>query len=467
MAHATRPSPNSPVAHACRQLIRAPGLPFAEQLPETQVDQALRAEGASFRHRLFSPAVTLWTFLSQVLDADPSCRQAVARFRAWRAARGLAPCSPDPGAYCKARTRLPEAALRRLTRDTGGQVLAEAPADWLWLGHPVKVIDGTGLSMPDTPANQKEYPQASGAKPGCGFPLMRLVVLFSLAVGTVLDAALGAHKGKGTGEQTLGRALGQGLEPGDVLLGDRNFCSYWTLTQARGRGADAVLRLHTAWEKDARAGRRLGPGDRLLRLRKPRRPAWMTEADYAAVPDELWVRTVQVRVRQRGFRTRALMVVTTLLDPQAVGARQLAELYRARWQAELDLRSLKQTLQMDILRGQSPEMVRKEVWAHLLAYNLVRALMARAALQAGCRPRELSVAGAVQELNAFLPHLRAARGAEEAARLWGELLVGIAQHRVGNRPDRVEPRQVKRRPKNYPWLKEPRAQARARLKATT
>jgi hypothetical protein len=438
---------------------------LAEHLPQAQIERAVRAAGVGFRHRLFAPALTLWTFLSQALDPDHSCRQAVARLLAWRCARRLPPCSADAGAYCKARARLPEAALAQRTRDTGRRLLDQAAPAWRWKGRQVQVVDGTGLSLPDTPANQEQYPPSSRAAPGCGFPLMRLVVLFSLAVGTVRDAALGPHRGKGSGEQSLLRALLGGLAAGDVLLGDRNFCSYWTLAAVRARGAEAVLRLNGHWAKDLPACRRLGSGNRLMRLRKPPPPAWLSAAEYAAVPQELWVRAVPVRVRQEGFRTRQLVVVTTLLDPKQATAPELAQLYRARWQAELDLRALKQTLQMDILRGPTPGMVRKEVWTHLLAYNLVRAVMAQAARQAGCQPREVSLAGAVQTLNAFRPHLRAAAGDPEVARLWEQLLRAVGRHRVGDRPDRVEPRHVKRRPKNWPWLTEPRAKAKARLTA--
>jgi hypothetical protein len=319
--------------------------------------------------------------------------------------------------------------------------------------------------MPDTPANQKHYPPSSQARPGCGFPLLRLVVLFSLAVGTVLDAAFGPHRGQGTGELSLWRTLEQGLQAGDVLLADRGFCCFWTLAQALARGADAVLRLHQGWVKDARWGQRLGRGGRLLRLRKPAWPAWLAVADYQALAEELVLRTVAVRVRQRGFRTRRLVVVTTLLDPLAVPASALAELYRARWQVELDLRSLKQTLQMDILRGRTPALVVKEVWAHLLAYNVVRLLMAQAALRAGVSARQLSVAGAVQQLQAFAPCWRETVEATERQRLWEALLAAVGRHRVGQRPNRVEPRAVKRRAKAYPWLGVPRQQSRARLAA--
>jgi hypothetical protein len=451
------------VAGTCRELTRRPGLPFADHLPAEQIHQAFREAGGAFRERIVTPAVTLWTFLSQVLDPDHSCRQAVARLLAWRTAAGLPPCSADNGAYCKARGRLPEPALRDLTRQTGRQVMDQADPSWLWRGRRVKVADGTGLSMPDTPENQAEYPQPKKVAAGLGFPLLRLVVVFSLAVGTVLDAALGQFQGKGSGELSLFRSIDDVLEPGDVLLADRLYSDFWDVARAQARGVDVVMRMHAGRAKVWFRGRGHSTANRRVWWRKPPRPSWMTEEEYQALPGWLRLRAVRVDVRQRGFRTKRLVLVTTLLDAAAVTLEDLADLYRRRWQAELNLRSLKTTLQMDILRGKTPEMVRKEVWAHLLVYNVVRMLMAQAARAAGVRPDEVSFAGALQTVNAFLPNLRTARTAEEAARLCAVLLAAIAQHRVGNRPDRYEPRAVKRRPKNFPKLKEPRADARRRL----
>jgi len=451
------------VGGVCRALIRHPGLPFAEHLPVEQIREAVRDAGGVFRERIFSPAVTLWTFLSQVLDPDHSCRQAVARLLAWRTTVGLPPCSADNGAYCKARGRLPEEALANLTRQTGRRLLAQAEPHWLWKGRRVKIVDGTGLSMPDTPKNQKEYPQSSKIAAGVGFPLMRLVVVFSLSVGTVLDAAMGRFKGKRTGELSLFRAIDAVIEAGDVLLGDRLYSDFWDVARAKTRGADVVMRMHAGRSAVWFRGRGHSTANRRLWWRKPPRPEWMSVADYAALPEWLRLRAVRVDVRQRGFRTKRLVLVTTLLDAVAVTFEDLAELYRRRWQAELYLRSLKTTLKMDILRGKTPAMVRKEVWGHLLVYNVVRTLMAQAARAARVRPDELSFTGALQTVNAFLPNLRSAPTEEEVRRLCVVLLGAIAQHRVGNRPDRYEPRAVKRRPKNFPRLKEPRADARRRL----
>lgn len=462
MAHATcSPHPRQ-VGQLRQRLANAPALPFAELLPQGLADQVIRDQGVSFRERLFSPLVTLWVFLSQVLDTDHSCRQAVARFLAWRTAQGLAPCSTDTGAYCKARGRLPEAVLARLTQTTGRQTQEQAPAPWRWKNYTLKVVDGSTVSMPDSPANQKAFPQHNAQKPGIGFPIARMVVLFSLAVGTVLDAALGRYQGKQTGETALFHGLHDNLEAGDLLLADRGFSSYWELALVRQRGGHLISRLHQGRRADFRTGRRLGREDHMVVWAKPQRPQWMEAAAYATLPSHLAVRELRVCVRPVGFRVRVLVVVTTLLDAAEMPAEDVALLYRLRWQAELDLRSLKQTMQMDILRCQSPEMVRKEVWAHLLAYNLLRGQMARAAAEGGLLPLQVSFKGTLQMVQAFAAVLWTAE-VEELEEILRRLREAIREHRVGDRPNRSEPRRRKRRPKHYPLLNESRREARARL----
>ncbi len=462
MAHRSFPSALGQVARLRDRFTQAAALPFADILPDDQVQEAVQAERVRFRDRLFSPAVTLWMFLSQVLDASHCCRQAVVRFLAWRLSQGLAPCSADTSAYCKARGRLPEAVIARLVRQTGQRTQQDMPAAWRWAGRTVKVVDGTTVSLPDTPANQKAFPQSRAQKAGVGFPLARMVVLFSLAVGTALDAAFGPYRGKQTGELSLFRQLHDRLDAGDILLADRHFCSFWELALVRERGGDVVTRLHQLRTADFRRGRRLGGCDHVVSWAKPARPEWMTAEEYARLPPTLAVRELRVWVMRPGYRTRVLIVATTLLDADAFSTREVALLYRVRWFAELDLRALKATLQMGILRGKTPAMVRKEIWAHLLAYNLIRGLMAQAAAEAGLLPWQLSFAGAVQTVMAFAP---LAWTSEPAA--WQQLGVALREalrgQRVGDRPGRVEPRKQKRRPQHYPLLMESRDQARSRL----
>jgi hypothetical protein len=461
MAHRTSSSPLRQAAQLRHQFTQDAALPFADILPADQVQQAIHAEHVCFRNRLFSPAVTLWMFLSQVLDASHCCRQAVARFLAWRLGQGLAPCSADTSAYCKARGRLPEAVLVRLVRQTGQRTHDEMPAAWRWGGRTVKVVDGTTVSMPDTPANQQAFPQSRAQKAGVGFPLARMVVLFSLALGTALDAAFGPYRGKQTGELSLFRQLHDRLDAGDILLADRHYCSFWELALVRQRGGDVVTRLHQLRKADFRRGRRLGCGDQVVSWARPARPEWMTPEEYARVPETLAVRQLRVCVARPGYRTRVLIVATTLLDVQAFAQQDVALLYRVRWFAELDLRAVKATLQMGILRGKTPGMVRKEIWAHLLAYNLIRGLMAQAAAEAGLLPWQLSFAGALQTVVAFAPLAWAWE--QEWEPIGVALRVALREHRVCDRPGRVEPRAQKRRPQHYHLLTEPRDQARSRL----
>jgi hypothetical protein len=442
-----------------------------ELLSPQVVQRAMEAENIRFRCCLFTPLVTLWTFLTQVLCSDGSCRQAVVKLLVFlEVHKTQTPVSPDDaeldpetGPYCKARKRLAEGLVSRLARDVGRDLHERYPAGLLLGGRRVKVADGTTCSMPDTPKNQEQWPQPPTQKPGLGFPLVRLVVVMSLYSAAVLDMASGPYKGKQTGESALLRTLLPCLEKGDVLLADRYYASYWMIALLLLRGVDCLFRQHQRRKADFRGGRRLGHDDHEIVMKRPtQRPDWMDKATYEQMPEELTVREVRVQVRQPGFRVRTIVLVTTLLDAQLYNKQDLARAFRFRWNVELDLRSIKQTMKMSVLRCKTPDMVRKEIWMHLLAYNLVRTLMAQAAQQAGIEPREVSFAGAVQTLNAFAPALELASAADRP-RLLAVLLRTIARHRVGNRPDRYEPRAVKRRAKPIALLRVPREQARKRL----
>jgi hypothetical protein len=303
-------------------------------------------------------------------------------------------------------------------------------------------------------------------KPGVGFPILRFLVIFSLGVGTVLDAAFCPYQGKQTSELALFRRLHESLDAGDVVLGDRHFCSFFEIADLKRRGADVVLRQHQCRKTDFRRGVRLGRYDHRVVWKKPARPDWMDEESYQQFPDELAMREVRIHIKGKGreVRTRTLTIATTLTDPQAVGKTDLAELYRRRWQAELHLRSLKTVLQMDVLRCKTPEMVRKEIWAHLLAYNLIRKVTAQAAWKYGIKPYTISFKATLQTLKAFAwPLLTCAMS--KLPDVIEEMLRAIARHGVGNRPGRVEPRALKRRPKPYDLLTKPREKAR-RLEVT-
>lgn len=431
----------------------------AALLPEEDILDAFGPARWDWQGWIYTPAITVWVFLSQCLSMDHSCREAVSRLLAWRVARGKSRCSPETSAYCAARDALPEAACHELVRRTGGELERETPAEWLWQGRRVRVVDGSTITMPDTPKNQAEYPQLKSQKAGCGFPIARIVVVFALSVGTVLEAAIGKYKGKQTGENSIFRALQDCLVEGDVALADRCFSGWFDLALLRQRGVDIVVRKHQSRRTDFRTGQRLGQDDHLIRWSKPRRPQWMSPEVYASLPDELILREVRVRVTRKGFRTQRLDVVTTLLDADEFSTQAIAELYRRRWDAELNLRSIKTVLQMDHLRCKTPHRVRNEFWMHLLAYNLIRRTMGLAALESGRQPWQVSFKGALQTLWNFLSMLCSSVPSDE----WcAALLAAIAAHEVADRPDRIEPRLKKRRPKKYKHLKKPRAAYKTR-----
>lgn len=439
--------------HAVAAARREGGLCFAGLLSEDRILQAFGKARWKRQGWIYTPATTVWTFLSQCLSPDHSCRDAVARLMAWRLARGMPSCSAETGAYCTARGQLPDEACSQLMRDTGRQLDDAAPDEWRWHAHRVLEVDGSTITMPDTTANQAEYPQQSSQAPGCGFPIARIVVIFSLAVGAVLDAAIGKYQGKQTGENSLFRTLHGTLRTGDVVLADRYFSGWFDMALIQQRHAEVVIRKHQLRATDFRLGVRLGHDDQLVCWRKPQRPEWMSHEQYAALPESLTLRELRIEVKQRGFRTRSLVVVTTLLDPEKYPASEIAALYRRRWQAELHLRSLKAVLQMDHLRCKTPDRVRNEFYMHLVAYNLIRELMATAAFRAGVSPWTISFKGALQTINNLAPLLASKISTDD----WCEaVLDAIAAHEVGNRPDRVEPRVVKRRPKAYKLMTQPR-----------
>jgi len=448
-----------------RQFLQDGDLPFTTVLTEEIVADALATVGG-WLDRIFSPLVTLWVFLGQVLSADHSCRAAVARLIAHRVAAGQNPCSARTGAYCQARKRLPEAFFSATALRAGRALDDGADEGWLWKRRRVYIYDGSSVTMPDTAANQAEYPQPVAQKPGLGFPLARIAAVFSLACGAVVGLGTCRYAGKGQSDLGLLRKLLDVFRPGDVMLADRLMCAWTEMVMLHQRGVDSVCRFSAHRKGDFRRGRRLGEGDHVVVWPKPQKPRSIDREAYAALPASLTVRECRVRVGQPGFRTRILVVATTLLDATAFTTDDLAQLYRARWNAELDLRSLKQVLQMDVLRCKTPELVRKELWTHILAYNRIRTVMAQAAANRGIEPRSISFKGALQTLEAFQPVI-ALRGERDSAfrrELYERLLDAVASHRVGDRPDRFEPRRRKRRPKPYDRLMKPRHEAKQALR---
>ena len=431
-----------------RRAKAAQAVEFFNLLTSAQLLATTEALLPEHRERLYPPTVALSMFMRQVLQADGSCQKAVNGWAAQRAADGLSACSVRTGGYCRARQRLPLQMVSTLARETGRLLSQKALEPWLWRGRVVKLVDGTGISMPDTPQNQAVYPQPNTQAPGVGFPLARLVMVICLATGAALDAAIGPHSGKGTGELGLVRRLLKGFRPGDVMLADALYCNYFLIAALMAAGVDVLFEQNGSRITDFRRGQSLGTRDHIVHWPKPARPQWMTPEQYAGLPDELTVREVKV-----GHQ----VLVTTMLDHRKVSKGDLSALYARRWNVELDLRNLKTTTGMDVLGCQTPQMNEKQLWVHLLAYNVIRLLMAQAACNAGVDPRGLSFKHTVQLWTEWV-----SRGVS-ATKDDGHLFTLIAQCRVGNRPGRIEPRMRKRRPKSYPWLKITREQARRKI----
>jgi hypothetical protein len=431
---------------------RDQGLPFADALTELSILDTLNEHGVTFRDRLFSPATTIWGFLSQVLSDDHSCRDAVSRIIAHRAASGLEPCSPNTASYCNARARIPTTVLRSLARRTAQQLQASLPEGWKWNGRNVFIADGSHVSMPDTPANQAGYPQPVVQQSGIGFPLARIAVLLSLATGACHDLAIAPYAGKGTGETTLLRQMYGSLQPGDVVVADALFDNYFLACELRQRGIELVARVQA--ERVGSRTEQSGPDGDVIVWQRPNKPRGMTGDQYRRYPENLTMRQVTVDARDRNNRAERFKVVTTILDA-TIGGGQIGALYEKRWDGEVDIRSIKSTMKMGVLRCKTPAMVQKEIWVYLLAYNLLRTVMAVAASESDVEPRAISFKGAKQALTAFAPKLEAARP-EQRAGLVDAMLKAVAYHRVGNRPGRWEPRARKRRPKPSKRLNQPR-----------
>jgi hypothetical protein len=442
------------------QFLQDGNLPFSDILSTQLIEQALTALQVGWVDRVYAPLVTLCVFLGQVLSADHSCRAAVARLVAYRVARKERACSAETGAYCQARKRLPEGFFSQIARQTGCQLDANAESGWLWKNRRVYIFDGATVSMPDTPENQQAYPQPPQQKPDLGFPLMRIAVIFSLACGAVLDVGMCRYAGKGQSELALLRQMWSIFQPGGIMLADRLMCAWTELVMLKQRDVDSVCRFTSHRKADFRRGQRLGKDDHIVTWLKPTKPRSIDTQTYNTLPESLTIRECRVKISQTGFRVRVVVIATTLLDHVAYPPSELAELYRARWNAELDLRSLKQTMQMDVLRCKTPELVRKELWTHILAYNLIRTILAQAAQKHHLEPRSLSFKGAIQTWEAFQPVI-ALQGEQSPAHrlsLYHKLLDAIATHRVADRPDRYEPRLRKRHAKNFAYLRKPRAQ---------
>ena len=456
-----------------QSFLQDPALPFADVLSEETIRRVAREAGVPIdlppadekqTGFMYTTPVTLWAFLSQMLHQGPnrSCVAAVARIALLCIALNRAQPSPDTGAYCRARDRLPLLLIQRLTEHVADETERNVPKNWLWKNRRVLLPDGTTVSTSDTPELQQAYPQPKSQRPGLGFPLIRMVAIMSLATGMVHGMAMGPNVGKKTGETALLRQLFDRLQAGDVLLCDCCYCSYFMIALLRQLGVDCAMRIHQRRKYDFHRGRIIGPDDHVVSWSRPARPDWMDRATYETMPATIEIRELRVTVDPPGFRVESFVVATTLTDEHEYPKVDIAELYHRRWLVELDLGSLKIGMRMDVLRCKSPDMVQKEIGVCLLAYNLIRLRIVQAALAAKLSPRQLSFTAALQQTAASWTTALYMSDAQRLAWIEASLRT-MASHRIGDRPGRVEPRAVKRRAKPHPLLNRPRAEARAKL----
>lgn len=408
---------------------------------------------------IFFPAMTLWTFLYQVLCPDASCRQAVSYVAAHHADKGLRSPSVNTSAYIQARKRLPESIPKQLFQEVGHNLHSKSANRDLWCGRVVKSADGTGVSMPDTPENQSQFPQPSSQKDGCGFPVANLLVLFSLATGAIIDLVIGSLK---VNEMTLFHRILSMLNPGDVFLGDANYCVPTNISYIHQKGVDSVLRLHKGRLPRQCHVKRLGKNDNLVEWYRPARHTKnVSQKEFKKLPESMIVRIIAFPIHIPGFRTRKVTIVTTLLDPKLYPVEEIAKLYRARWVCELNLRDIKISMKMDTLRCKSPDMVKKEIYVNMLAYNIIRTLMWNAAMDYQIDPLRLSFKGAKQHLTSVAPKIQSASSRKKRKALHDYLKLYTAAEVVPDRPDRYEPRLIKKRPKTYGRLQGIRATYKA------
>ena len=444
------------------------GLPFASVLDAESIHQVFREEEAFFgQDDIFSTEIVLWAFLAQTLrdGKGAACAAAVADIATYMLQTGQRPPCGDTGDYCRARAKLNLTALQRLVRESAQQLERNAEKSWLWKGLHAKLVDGFTFTMPDTPENQAAFPQLQSQMPGVGFPIARACAVVSLATASICNLTLGPYEGKQTGEPALLRGMLETFEEKDIAVFDRYYCSYMMLAMLINNGTNACTRLHQCRASDFRRGRRLGPDDHLVTWYRPLRPNWMSSEQYETIPEKLELRELRFDVTEPGRRAETITVITTLTDPEKYSKEDIAELYGFRWNVELDILQIKQTLHLDHVRCKSPEMVHRELWVTLLAYNLIRKLIATSAVVHRKQPRRLGFTLACQTVLASWMLVSTGSCAHSTA-MYATLLTYIADNEVANRPGRIEPRVLKRRRHRYPLMQSSRDQLRKKLDKT-
>ncbi len=430
--------------------------PFNTLLNDDELENLFTTEltesGLVYRNRRYSPQKTLELFVTQFINGNQSCQNIVLKESIKTCSEKNYLCSIDTGAYCKARKRLPDKMMSNLVKKVGEHIANSKPAAD-WKGFKIKLVDGTILSMPGTVENQQEHPQPRIQKPGIGFPLLRIVAIISLATGSIVDYTHAPYIGKGHGETSLFHRMIPNLEEQDLVLADRLYPNYFVVAALCQQNISFIMKSHIGRKIDFRKGKRPGKNDQIVVWKKPKKPEWMSEEKYQLLPDELSIRQVK-----EGEKTLA----TNLLDAKEYRKNEMFKVYHLRWGIETDFRNIKQTMQLDILKCKTPAMIRKEIAACFIAYNLICLCMTKSAINFAVPRRTLSFKIALCAIQACQAILTIEPNGNNC-RLNEALIYIIAVKKVGNRPGRREPRAIKRRPKPYSQLNVPREMARKRL----
>jgi hypothetical protein len=437
------------VQHVRQQSLTHLELLFVQLIPPWLLAQA--DEGSNSRHRVYSVRRTFWGFLYQVLNPSCPCREIVRQVQALFCLDNRGSVDEGTSAYCQARLRLALDTLQRIRHAVAARAdRLLGDGQQLWHGLRPKIIDATTVTMPDTPKNQRAYPQSRAQKHGCGFPLMRILGIFSLSSGVLLDYQKG---NKHRSELALLYKLLDHFKPRDLVIADRGFCNFVLIAVLLLRGVGSLFRLHQSRHVNWRKGKRLGKHDRLFTwTRPPKKPRYLPNGLWKLIPSELPVRVLRFQLKVRGYRPESVTLVTTMIDAQAYPAEGIAQLYVRRWKIELWFRDLKTSMGMEVLRCKSPAMVHKELEMFLIAYNLIRALMAEASAIYEVPLDRISFKGTVDATRQFSIAIVQARSRKKQRQLVNELVAILARDELPARPGRREPRAVKRRPKPFPLL---------------
>lgn len=443
------------IAAKRKQLAESSIATYALQFSHILPADFMASNSLSQRVRHYCNVVVFWAWLAQILEANSSLSKAVSLIQSWCDEAGLPRPSEDTGGYSKGRGRIKIEFLQAVQARINAHLNSRIRPEDTYQGHIIKSIDGSTLELEDTEANQLEYPQPSTQKPGCGFPIMGIMGVLNHSHGGWEDFAHGTYTAH---DATVSHQLLHCLNPGDILCGDRAFCTYQLISSLLEKGAFSIMRLHPSRHRalDWREGKKLGKNQRLVTWKKPaQQPSGspLSAAEWEALPQTLGIRLIRFYYQDRDGKKRRMVLATTLMDSAKYDWQELAAIYAGRWDIELRLRDVKTTLQMERLRVKTPETARKTLAMSQIAYNLIKATCQQAGHESGADHRQISFKGALDTIVANTArYLRRQKHTHIIKKIWESILEMISEKVIDLRPHRHEPRAIKKRPKNFSYL---------------